>query len=678
MSVKRNGPGQSQGNQPQNSAMADAMLKAGMTPTGAEQPQEQTQQPTGGQQQQPTGGNAQPQQPFNAGAQMNQQSNNNSRVGSRGRSVLDINANHRRPVPRNMSGEDVQTIQLGLKERAGKVLTEQQKKEFNILVLDNNQSKVTFSSILVCYFEEYQGQKHIAVYSLLVESSGAPLDPSSVNLGGTTVEVDIVPGDIYLNKSYWQVLEQFVINSYGFNAQIHDAGGVVIPAEAEVSTENRFNRLLHNSTQACYTIMDNQLGGNEEPFTLGEVGSGDQLSARVEFTRQHGEDIVGMPVREDIIVTMSAQSQADSQFSLQQTRQLTRVAGYVDLMYQPAQAGFQPQQQAFGMFGNQQQMMATQMYQPRMVLTSVDTLTDAVNMELQLLALSTAFGLNRNGLFTGTWRANKGKATDVDLKDLGATGYEVNLTGDPQAKPDALPTRSADFGDNEMRQLINMLIGQKLIFTLDIAEVGELSWIHQTYIAAANGDENARLTILQAANNLTMGHFQQLFDASKPVCYDDQDRIHLGFYYDREGNRRDLREIDYLAILNLAGKTNPKLVEAWEETHRNIQVPLEIRLAQRKEILRQLLASEIHVKGFARRVSFDNSFLEALSEAIVRCGLNVRPAKGLDDNNVLTQRGGYDLNHLVANNVGGFFNYGGGQQQGSRMFGSPFTGTWNR
>jgi hypothetical protein len=678
MSVKRNGPGQSQGNQPQNSAMADAMLKAGMTPTGAEQPQEQTQQPTGGQQQQPTGGNAQPQQPFNAGAQMNQQSNNNSRVGSRGRSVLDINANHRRPVPRNMSGEDVQTIQLGLKERAGKVLTEQQKKEFNILVLDNNQSKVTFSSILVCYYEEYQGQKHIAVYSLLVESSGAPLDPSSVNLGGTTVEVDIVPGDIYLNKSYWQVLEQFVINSYGFNAQIHDAGGVVIPAEAEVSTENRFNRLLHNSTQACYTIMDNQLGGNEEPFTLGEVGSGDQLSARVEFTRQHGEDIVGMPVREDIIVTMSAQSQADSQFSLQQTRQLTRVAGYVDLMYQPAQAGFQPQQQAFGMFGNQQQMMATQMYQPRMVLTSVDTLTDAVNMELQLLALSTAFGLNRNGLFTGTWRANKGKATDVDLKDLGATGYEVNLTGDPQAKPDALPTRSADFGDNEMRQLINMLIGQKLIFTLDIAEVGELSWIHQTYIAAANGDENARLTILQAANNLTMGHFQQLFDASKPVCYDDQDRIHLGFYYDREGNRRDLREIDYLAILNLAGKTNPKLVEAWEETHRNIQVPLEIRLAQRKEILRQLLASEIHVKGFARRVSFDNSFLEALSEAIVRCGLNVRPAKGLDDNNVLTQRGGYDLNHLVANNVGGFFNYGGGQQQGSRMFGSPFTGTWNR
>lgn len=674
MSVKRNSD-KGQTNQPANSAMADAMMRAGMNPTGGD-----TQQPNNGNQQQqqaqqPTGGNAQPQQPFAAGAQMN----NNSRVGSRGRSVLDINANHRRPVPRTMSGEDVQTIVNGLKDRASKILTEQQKKEFNILVLDNNQTKVTFSSILVCYLEQFQGKNHIAVYSLLVESSAAPLDPNSVNLGGTTVEVDIVPGDIYLNKSYWSVLEQYVLNSYGLEAVIHDAGCVVIAAEAEINTEARFNRLLHNSTQACYTIMDNQLGGNEEPFTLGEVGANDQMIARVEFTRQHGEDIVGMPVREDIIVTMSAQTQADSQFSLQQTRALTRVTGYVDLMYQPAQAGFQPQQNAFGMFGNQQQMLATQMYQPRMVLTSVDTLTDAVSMELQLLALSTAMGLNRNMLWSGTYRSNKGKVTDVDLKDLGATGYEVNLTGDPNAKPDALPTRSADFGDNEMRQLINMLIAPKLIYSLDIAEAGELSWIHQTYIAAANGDNDARLAILQAANNLTMGHFQQLFDASKPVCYDDQDRIHLGYYLDREGNRRDLREIDYLAILNLAGKTNPKLVEAWEETHRNTQVALEIRLAQRKEILRQLLASEIHVKGFARRVSFDNGFLEALSEAIVRSGLNVRPAKGLDDNANLVQRGGYDLGHLVASgNIGNFFNHGGGQQQGSRMFGSPFTGTWNR
>ena len=656
---------------PSNTAMADAMRTAGLNPQAsqqapqAEQPQAQAQQ-----------SQTQQQSFAQAGANVNQPS---SRVGSRGRSVLDINANHRRPVGRNMAGEDVSIIFQGLKDRIAKTMNEQQKADFKLLVLDNNATPVTYSSILVCYKEAVNGQNHIAVYSLMVESSGSPLESSTVNINGGQVEVDVVPGDIYLHKSYWSVLEKFVIDSYGINALVHDGGCVIVNSETEEFTEQRFNRLLHNATQAVYTIMDNKLGSVEEPFTLGEVGANDQMIARVDFTRQHEENIVGLPVRGDIIVGMSAQTQTDAQFGLQQSRQLTRVTAYVDLMYQPAAAGFaQNQMQMGGMF-QQQQPMATQMYQPRLVMTTIDTMTDAVTMELQLLALSTALGLNRNMHWSGTFRTHKGKGNDVDLKDLGALGYEINLTGDPQAKPDRLDTRSAEFGDGEMRQLINMLIAPKLIYTLDIEEAGELSWIHQTFIAAANGNEDARMAILQAANNLTMGHFQTLFNAAAPVCYDDQDRIHLGYYYDREGNRRDLRELDYVAILNLAGKTNPKLVEAWEDTHRNTNIALEVRLDQRKAILRQLISGDIVIKGFARRVSFDNAFLDALSAAIVKSGLNVRPAKGLDDNANLIQRGGYSLDHLVVNqNVGDFFNYGTAQQQNSRLFSSPFTGNWGR
>ena len=666
MAVKK---GDENNQTPPNSAMADAMRAASINPQGAQQ-QQQTEAP------QPQA--AQPQQPNSfsqAGAQVNQ--NTSSRVGSRGRSVLDINANHRRPVGRNMAGEDVSVIFQGLKDRVAKTMNEQQKSDFRLLVLDNNATPVTYSSILVCYKEAVGGLNHIAVYSLIIESSGSPLESSNVNLNGLQVEVDVVPGDIYLHKSYWSVLEKFVIDSYGINAQVHDGGCVIVNAETEDFTEQRFNRLLHNATQAVYTIMDNKLGSPEAPFTLGEVGASDQMVARVDFTRTHEENIVGLPVRGDIIVGMSAQTQTDAQFGLQQSRQLTRVTAYVDLMYQPVAAGFQQAQQMGGMF--QQQPMATQMYQPRLVMTTIDTMTDAVTMELQLLALSTALGLNRNMHWSGTFRTHKGKGGDIDLKDLGALGYEINLTGDPQAKPDRLDTRSADFGDDQMRQLINMLIAPKLIYTLDIEEAGELSWIHQTFIAAANGNDDARMAILQAANNLTMGHFQNLFNPASPVCYDDQDRIHLGYYYDREGNRRDLRELDYVAILNLAGKTNPKLVEAWEDTHRNTNIALEIRLDQRKAILRQLISGDIVVKGFARRVSFDNTFLDALSEAIVKSGLNVRPAKGLDDNANLTQRGGYALEHLVVNqNVGNFFNYGTATQQNSRLFSSPFTGNWGR
>lgn len=658
------------GDTPPNSTMADAIRAASAkNQTGAGVPPAQEQTETQ---------QSHRQDSFSqAGAQVNQ--GQSSRVGSRGKSVLDINASHRRPVGRNMVGEDVNVILQGLKDRATKAMSEQQKANFRFLLLDNNATPVTYSSILVCYKEQHNGKNHIAVYSMIIESSGQPLESSTINLGGTQVEVDVVPGDFYLHKSYWSVLEKVVIDDYGIDAEVHDGGCVVVNAETEEFTEVRFNALLHNATQAVFTIMDNKLGGTEQPFTLGEVGANDQVVARVEFSRNHEENLVGLPIRSDIITTMFAQTQTDSQFDLKQTRQLTRVVGYIDLMYQPAAAGFAqaPQMQMGGMF--QQPPMATQMYQPRFVMTAVDTQTDAVTMELQLLALSSALYLNRGMHWSGTFRGHKGKGNDIDLKDLGALGYEVNLSGDVNAKPDRLETRSAEFGDAEMRQLISMLIAPKLIYTLDIEEAGELSWINQTFIAAANGNENARTAILQAANNLTMGHFQTLFPIDGQVCYDDQDRIHLGYYYDREGNRRDLREFDYVAILNLAGKTNPKLVEAWEATHRNINVALEIRLDQRKAILRQLISGDIVIKGFARRVSFDNAFLDALSAAIVKSGLNVRPAKGLDDGSVAAPRGGYDLQHLVVNqSVGDFFNYGATQQQNSRLFSSPFTGNWGR
>ena len=130
MGVTRNDKGPQN---PANSAMVDAMKKAGLNPQDASGTQQQAPQPEPVQPQAQANQNQQ-QQPF-AGANVNQPS---SRVGSRGRSVLDINANHRRPVGRNMAGEDVSIILQGLKDRAARTMNEQQKLDFKFLVLDNN------------------------------------------------------------------------------------------------------------------------------------------------------------------------------------------------------------------------------------------------------------------------------------------------------------------------------------------------------------------------------------------------------------------------------------------------------------------------------------------------------------------------------------------------------------
>lgn len=674
MAVKK-GPVDNKGPE---SSMASAMRNAGITPTADE-----TQAQSAPQQQKPAPAPqaAQPQPAPQQGYKMNT-NQPNARVGSRGKSLLDVNANHRRPVSRTMSGEGVQHLLSGLNARALASMTEAQRNDFRFLVLDNNQVKVTYSSVLVCYKEIADNVTNIAVYSLLVESSGADLQPNMTTIDNRTIETIMTPGDVYLHKSYWEVVEKFVIDTYGVNANILDGGCIVIAREFEKEMdEQRFNAILHNATQAVFTVMDNKLGGTDEPFTLAEVGDSDQLTARVEFNNVHDQNIIGMPVRSDIVLTLQAQTQTDPQFGLQQSRSLTRVTGYVDLMYQP-----QPQQQQpqYSQWGQPQQPTVSQLYQPRLVLTSIDTETDAVTMELQLLALATSMLLARSATWRGTFRSRMsigagGRKKDIDLKDVGAIGYEVNLTGDPHARADKLDTKADAFGDQQFEQFMATLFSPQLVYSLDIEEAGELSWVHQTFIAAANGDEPSRQAILQAANNLTLGHFQQCFEFTNPVCYDDQDRIHLGYYTDADGNLRDIRELDYLAILNLAGKDEPDLVQKWEATHRNLAIPLEVRLHDRKVIMDRLTSGTIHVKGFARRVSFDHNFFSALSTSIEKAGLIIRPGNLLEAYTGGNVRGGYDLtNQLVGQDVGKFFSYGNQQQAGSRMFSSPFMGRHGR
>lgn len=655
-----------------NGSLADAMRQAGL---GANETQQAQPAPQPQQQQIPESG----------GTTMN--TNTSARVGQAGRSIMNVNSQHRGLVSRNMSGETVQKIHDGLLERAKRVMDVKTLEAFRFLVLDSNQLQVNYSSILVCMKEVHANQTHIGVYDLMIEGSGRPLQPNITTIDGHTIETIFAPSDIYNHKSHWDTVKKFVIDTFGVNAQVHDAGCTVIPTEIdkEIPVE-RFQDWLHNSVQAVWAVLDLKLGAEAPPFTLAEFGEKDILTARSEYGSVHGTNIVGLPVREDIELTVSASNNADTQgLDMRPPRELTRVTGYVDLMYNPQQ----PAQQQFGMFPmmQPQQMMPGVMYQPRLVLTSVESLTDVVSMELQLLALSTAVQLGRGGNWWNAFRrplkaysegANARKG--INLRDIGAIGYEIKDPANPGQPGNKIDTSATNFGDQQFAQMMSMFFNQQLLYTLDIEEAGELSWLQQTFIAAANKNEDARKSILMAANRLTLGRFEKHFPFDAPVCFDDADRIHLGYYTNSDGHLRDLRELDYLAILNLAGKDDPTLVEKWERTHLDRNIPLAVRLHERKTIIDRLLSGSVVVKGFARRVTFSEQFIKALSDSIEEAGLSVRPGNMVDSFNQGATRGGYTFQgQLVNPNLGNWMSSGAIQPNyGTRFGNQAFSGVWGR
>lgn len=586
--------------------------------------------------------------------------------GRRSGGIMSINRSMRRPMSRNSSGEQVIKFQEAIRKSMADNMGETFEDFFKLLVLDSNTNNLPLSCLLICYSERVNNVDHVAVYTLIIEGVGSRLANRHTNIAGQPVEIETVAGDVY-DSNLYAIIEGLVSETYGSkNLNIHEAGSMVLPGELEPEDFEAIRRVLFNATQACYTIMENNVGGSEEPFNVGFVDQADQLKARLEYAPQDAINAVGLPVRSDLNITLQGAAAAQSNVYFEQVRELTSVDCFVDLVFTP------PNQPAYG------QRPETQTYTPRVVMTRVDTEVDAITMELELLALSTSTLVSRNMVWAGVFRPRH-NVKGIDLRDIGAIGYDVAMEKEGVFKK--VDTKGQDFTPQHLYQMLGMYVHQRPAMSMDIEEVGELSWIHQAFIASANGNQLATQMILEAANNLTLGQFQNIYPGG-PICQDDNNRIHLGYYTDESGKVRDIRDFDYLAMLNLAGKEDPQVVIDWANTFDQTDVPLEIRLERRWKILQGVVAGKLHLKGYARRVTFNPAFLEALNQACHAAGLVVRPENLIQDFSGQVQRGNPNIQQwgLDPNNTQGMFNYGQGgfAGQGGRMFGTPFTGRFGR
>lgn len=639
MSAQR--PERPQQNNPINQAMGDALTKA-QAATGTASPQ--------------------------GAPNVNQQQATQAGANARRQSIVDANANLRRNFSRNSSGEYVQKFEKTLKKLFSENLGEKWTDSYRLIVLDNQSANVALSSILLCYYERTNVGDFVSVATLIVEASAAALQNRTTNIGGTPVEIEVVPGDIFWGSDdFWIQAVNAVTESYG-NVQVNDAGAQVLPRELDPEDEHRLRGVLYQASSACQTIMDNVLGGVEEPFNVGWVQAGDSLSARVDFGNDNIENAVGLPLRADVIITQqgSLNNTASNPGQFEQVKDISIVTGYVDLVFVP------PPAPALG------QAPMTQSYFPRFVMTRLDTQIDANTLELQLAALASAFLLTRGSAYRGSFKPRPISGTD--LHDIGAIGYEVNLTGNPNAEPDRILTKDDSFGNVQLQQLLQAAVHDGLMYSLDIEETGELAWIHQTFIAAANNDPTAVAAIVQAANNLTKNVFGTIWNNGQ-IAQDDGTRIHLGYFVDNEGRKHDLREIDYLAMLNLAGRDHPGLIQEFENTYVATNVPLEIRLEKRIKLIKGFISGKLEVKNFARRITFAGDFIVALARSIEAAGLHIRPTNLVEQYGGVYQRGQYNTQNFAVNGqaVGNLFAYqqpGFGRQSGN--YNAPFTGRFGR
>lgn len=471
----------------------------------------------------------------------------------------------------------------------------------------------------------------LAFHTLLLEDTYNPPANPVLNIRGTSVEVLRPAGDAYDDKFRSKVSE---ILSREFSSipvsKMYDAEAEVLPRSYNYKDKNQVQRTLHNALIACAVILAQETDQDLNDFTLGTNASNLNVLTRVSTRQQQQQDAVGAPVRTDVLVEFSEGQAVNNNQNQgirsvhddEQTQVMFEVGGFMDLLWEP-EPGVAQSNMFQNMFTpqNVQQNKPTKHYRPRFVITSFNT-SKIRTLPGQLLALVSSLALNEGGAWTNAFAPIKTNA--FDMHDIGAIGYEINVEQNPTGIGNRFDTRSDNFRDQHLLMLLSAFLHPVPFISMDIQECGPETWITSVFLAAARANMDANRAIIEAADYLTAGNFKKMYQGNGVVVLNDNSKIETGYYINKDGVARDIRDVDYLAVLNTFGDKDMQIVKDFSDTFTRVDLEDVLRLQGRRKIINAVVNNQAVFTGYAHRVTFANDFLNALMQGVVKCGLIMR------------------------------------------------------
>jgi len=543
--------------------------------------------------------------------------------------------------------------------------------DVKVILLDRGNTKYKLDLIAAILPVSADGKDHMVVHTLLVADASDRYDNATWSVAGERFEYTRVVGDAYSEELTGRLEARIAAISGNTKAVFVDAGHQSIPGGVDLKNEAMVDKLAFFVTEALTRTAKAQvLDEVDDIITLGLLKQVGTPTLDMTFSGTPLENVLELPVRADIVTTLRYIEGNGDRNDNQQNRafedgtdmSMGLVGAYVDLSFEaPESAGF----------GHQQR---TQHYWAHYVITKFDTDQQFVTPESLMLNLVTAVYGTRDMNWARGW-SQRYRGMGPVSHDIGAIGWELpGVDGKPGV---AIDTSSSNFDDKALAQLVHATIRPEIQVEIDIEESGELSWIHRTLLAEAQGDISARNMLVDVFDNLTDGEFSKIYSGG-PFARDTENRIHLGYYtHENSDKPRDIRDLDYLAILGSYGEDDPELVVRWQETFDGT-LGAEERLANREEIIRALLGPTVKITGYARRVRLMPDALSDVLEAFERAGLRIKPADIRHDFGRASARGAGSRLSDTGFSGGNRVVFSGGSGQGSdRRTGRTYTGLSN-
>lgn len=546
--------------------------------------------------------------------------------------------------------------------------------EVVLLPVDNSkETSLYLSGIVVAVRNADDKSMGVSYHTLLLEGSGEPMTPRIENWNNQQIVIDRVAGDV-MDAKYAQVVHAIVEKAFP-GQQARSNSAQVVPKSFNWDDAEALRNLAVNAIYPDVTDLEQHHPAFDD-IDLVRWSHDAALQTQINFNEPDRTDYSGLPVRSPLAISLTAVDNTKANNTTvnaqERTKLISRLGGFIDLIWAPDPAVNNP----YGMA----QQGPSYKFSPRFVMTNLENVM-RMTPASQLLAVVTALTLRENNNWFPYYQPRPqgagGKA--IDLRDIGAINFEANIFNEASGYGSRIDTKGAAFTNQDLGRLLSQAIRPQLTYSLDVSECGSDTWYNEIFAAAAANSMSAQQAILEAANVLTGGFFARAYQtAESPVIVND-DRIHLGYYLGADGQKHDIREIDYLAVLNLQGDTDIGAAQAWSDTFLRTDYPINKRLAERKKMIQDLVRGDVVFTGFARRVTFTGKFLEALAIACKEAGLDTRVTSPSFGGDYTSQRAsaGFLPQSAVAPGVSGLFNQGfSGAPAGAFGMGRGFGTRW--
>lgn len=551
---------------------------------------------------------------------------------------------------------------------------------YEILLLQINNTVATRLRLSAIVLALKDGDnKTVAHRTLLLEGTGElPTDTRQVD--GRTVVIDRYAAQVY-DEVYATAVNEAMANAHP-GCILLNTGGETVNARFDWSKNDLVRNLVTNALLACATHIEVR-DPEFQDVVLPELTQDASLQVRLNFESGQLTDYAGNPVRTDItVITTAVANTRQDNASLnnqQESKIVAVVGGFLDLSYTNPQAYGGNQVFAGGV-----QVEDKRRYRARFIITSMEN-TQRMTPAAQLMALCSCLVLGEGVTWYRGMKSSM-SAGPNDPRDPGALTIETNLYNDPSGFSPKLNTKTVEFSDRDLGLILRQTTFEGLAFSIDVSDAGSDTWYNRPFSQACGSGPDAfeaNELIRRAANTLTGGAFGQLYAQASaaiggkaiPAMLAGEERVLLGYRLDSNGNAVDIRGVDYLWMLNRCAQ-NPKMVADYSDTIELIEKPIQIRLAERKNIISDQV-DQVKFTQLGTRATFNPQFLSLLLEAL-RVSNSAYRLVAETSGDFLSNRAGGLLNNaaLLGANYGAFNHSLGGQpapqsyrpHQGQSMF----------